>query len=103
MFNFEDKLDLVNYLDKDILPNTERKYKLYGVVYRTGNLRFGHYYACIDIGLNDQWTKFNDSSVSSMETFEKENSYILFYIKIKFILYIKIYFLNFNHFSHFLT
>ena len=54
LINFEDKLDLVDYLDKDILPNTERKYKLYGVVYHTGNLRFGHYYACINIGLNDQ-------------------------------------------------
>ena len=80
--NFEDKIDLVDYLDKDILPNTEGKYKLYGVVYHTGNLRFGHYYSCIDIGLNDQWTQFNDSSVSSVKIFDRENAYTLFYIKI---------------------
>lgn len=81
--DFEEKLNLQNYIDVDC--GNEYLYNLYGVGCHSGDINFGHYFAYIKLNDKD-WHEFNDSKVKYVgDDYYTKSSlyvYVLFYKKI---------------------
>jgi hypothetical protein len=74
-------IDLKKYLVEDC-QDKSKIYELFGVVNHIGSLSGGHYHSIIK--LNNDWIKFNDSSISYYtRTFDTQDAYILIYKCIK--------------------
>ena len=59
----------------------EKIYDLTGIMYHSGNLQYGHYYAvCYNIKLK-KWLLFNDDKVNEMKESDIsiKDAYVLFY------------------------
>ncbi|EAY06298.1 Clan CA, family C19, ubiquitin hydrolase-like cysteine peptidase [Trichomonas vaginalis G3] len=63
-FEFPEEIDLSPYLAEDADKSKSYVYQLHDVVVHNGSATFGHYYAFIRPSAEDQWYKFNDSTVS---------------------------------------
>lgn len=64
-FEFPETIDLTEYLaDDSPQKKSSNIYDLYGVLVHSGNYSGGHYYAFLRTSIDQQWYKFNDSSVS---------------------------------------
>lgn len=63
-FEFPEEIDLAPYLAEDQDKSKPLVYQLHDVVVHHGSASFGHYYAFIRPSAEDQWYKFNDSTVS---------------------------------------
>ena len=79
--DFPDILDISNYNIN--YNNTNNNYKLYGICCQSGNINGGHYYSICYNKFDNQWRKYNDSSVSnvSLNSVFNEAPYCLFYMK----------------------
>ena len=74
-------IDLNKYLVEDC-QDKSKIYELFAVVNHMGSLSGGHYHTIIK--LNNNWIKFNDSSISYFtRTFDTQDAYILIYKCIK--------------------
>ena len=79
-------LDLSTFTtDQDFLNELgiEAKYDLYGMINHYGSLSFGHYVSVCKNQHDNKWYKYDDSKCTLIpeENIEKENAYILFYIR----------------------
>lgn len=64
-YEFPETMDLTEYLaDDSPQKKMSNIYDLYGVLVHSGNYSGGHYYAFLRTSTDQQWYKFNDSSVS---------------------------------------
>ena len=78
---FEEILELKDFIDYECGYNEESLYCLFGVINHIGSLESGHYYSYILN--NDSWYEFNDRIVQLIDNdFDTSNAYILFYRKI---------------------
>ena len=73
-------LNLKNYVvDKN--DDIEKIYDVFGIMYHTGNLQYGHYYAiCYNIK-HKKWLLYNDDKVSEIKESDihMKDAYVLFY------------------------
>ena len=81
--NYEEIINIIDYVDKDIISIGNIYYKLFGIIIHYGNLNFGHYISVIKY-YNNNWIEFNDDTVYIKENLYPENkkAYSLFYEKI---------------------
>ena len=81
--NYEDIINLKDYVDKDIIYIGNVFYKLFGLIVHYGDLNFGHYITIIKYS-NNNYIEFNDDKVYINENYniEKKKAYSLFYEKI---------------------
>ena len=78
---FYDEIDLINFIDKELVLSQNTKYQLFGISNHSGTLDFGHYYSYTKV--NDNWYEFNDSYVSKKNiSYNSTNVYALFYEQI---------------------
>jgi len=82
---FEETLDLKDYLDVDSFKDEDTTYKLYGINYCYKQIlsNSGHYYCSIKI--NENWFTFDDNKPIKKEIPEFNSKYVvgLYYIKNK--------------------
>ena len=84
IINFEETLDVKEFIDKNIILDKSTKYELYAINECNGNSpNSGHCYSSIKIKGN--WYKFNDNIVTKIKSFNLYSQYVvgLFYIKKK--------------------
>ena len=76
---FNEVLNLNQFIDEDCNENKGSSYVLYGIVNHIGNIEIGHYFCYVKIGAN--WFEFNDSIVNQIGKIEviSSNVYVLFY------------------------
>ena len=82
IINFEETLDVKEFIDKNIILDKSTKYELYAINECNGNSpNSGHCYSYIKIKGN--WYKFNDNIVTKIKSFNLYSQYVvgLFYIK----------------------
>ena len=86
LVNFEENLDISEFVDKDCGYARECKYQLFAVINHSGGINSGHYYTYLKIEKKD-WFGFNDSIVKKIKDISdsSEFAYALFYIKKKYI------------------
>lgn len=82
---FSEKLNIIEYIDKDSEHKDEYNYNLFGIACHAGDFNFGHYFALIKLNDKD-WYDFNDSKVKYYgDNINKDSifsyAYILFYKK----------------------
>ena len=77
--NIPTMIDLLDYIDKDLINKRNTKYKLFGINEKTGNSKTsGHYYSYIFIA--NKWYLFNDTETKEEEPyFSSRNVVGLFY------------------------
>ena len=81
--NFDNILDIENFIDFCICKDNETLYDLYGILCHNGSLNFGHYYSSVKIeGLN-LWFNFSDNKYDIIElnNLNKQDIYSLFYLQ----------------------
>ena len=73
-------LDLNNYV-MDANDPIEKIYDLRCIMYHSGNLEYGHYYAVCYNTLHNKWYSYNDNKVNEMKESEisTKDAYVLFY------------------------
>ena len=73
-------LDLNNYVMDDNDP-IEKIYDLRCIMYHSGNLEYGHYYAVCYNTLHNKWYSYNDNRVNEIKESEisTKDAYVLFY------------------------
>lgn len=80
---FEETLELKDYLDNDNLKDENATYKLYGInyCYKQSFFNSGHYYCSIKI--NDEWYTFDDNKTVIKEVPDFNSKYVvgLYYVK----------------------
>jgi ubiquitin C-terminal hydrolase len=84
--NFEENLDISEFIDKDCGYARDCKYQLFAVINHSGSINSGHYYSYLKLEQKD-WFEFNDSIVKNIKDISdsSESAYALFYIKQKYI------------------
>ena len=84
--NFEENIDISEFIDKDCGYARDCNYQLFAVINHSGSINSGHYYTYLKIEKKD-WFEFNDSKVKKIEDISdsSETAYALFYIKQKYI------------------
>jgi ubiquitin C-terminal hydrolase len=77
--NIPTMIDLLDYIDKDLINKRNTKYKLFGINEKNGNSKTsGHYYSYIFIA--NKWHWFNDTETKEEEpNFSSRNVVGLFY------------------------
>lgn len=77
--HFPKIIDILDYLDKDLINKRNTKYKLYGINEKNGNSKLsGHYYSYIYI--SSKWYLFEDTEIKEEEpNFTSRNVVGLFY------------------------
>lgn len=77
--NFPKIINMLGYIDKDLINKRSTKYKLYGINEKKGNSKSsGHYYSHIYI--ENKWYLFNDTEIEEEEpNFVSRNVVGLFY------------------------
>ena len=78
---FEETLDMRNYIDEEIFDGKSTLYRLWGIVCHKGNLNGGHYYCFVKI--NGKWICFDDVNVNEKDPdFNSSEVYSLFYTRV---------------------
>ena len=78
---FEETLDMRNYIDEEIFDGKSTFYRLWGIVCHKGNLNGGHYYCFVKI--NGKWICFDDVNVNEKDPdFNSSEVYSLFYTRV---------------------
>lgn len=76
------KLNIIKYIDTDIIIEKKIDYNLYGIINHEGTLNFGHYYSFIKNNNANIWNNYNDNEVNEIKFNSDSNTvYILVYIK----------------------
>ena len=80
---FTEEIDIKSYIDEECETSKNTLYRLYAILYHSGDLDFGHYLSYIKISWQNNWYEYNDIIVNSLgvEIDTYSNVYILFYIK----------------------
>ena len=77
------KINIKQFIDKDLIFEEDINYELYGIINHEGSLDLGHYYSFIKLEYNNKWYIYNDNLVEEIElNLENNICYILFYIKL---------------------
>ena len=80
---FEEKLDINDFIDKDLINSTKCKYQLYGILYHIGDIETGHYISWVYMKSDNCWVEYDDSSISIINNkFYYNNVYSLYYVKL---------------------
>ena len=82
ILEYNDILDVINFVDENACETKFTKYKLYGINECCGNLvNSGHYYSYINI--KGEWHKFDDRKVNDVKDISYSSKYVvgLYYIK----------------------
>jgi ubiquitin C-terminal hydrolase len=78
---FEETLNMRNYVDDDIFDGKSTSFRLWGIVCHKGNFQGGHYYSYVKI--NGIWFCFDDDNVSEKNPeFNSSDVYSLFYTRV---------------------
>ena len=80
---FEEKLDINDFIDKDLINSTKCKYQFYGILYHIGDIEIGHYISWVYMKSDNCWVEYDDSSISIINNkFYYNNVYSLYYVKL---------------------
>ena len=84
--NFEENLDISEFVDQDCGYARDCKYQLFAIINHSGGINSGHYYTYLKIEKKG-WFEFNDSIVKNIKDIfdSSESAYALFYVKQKYI------------------
>jgi ubiquitin carboxyl-terminal hydrolase 8 len=79
---FEEQLDLTEFISKDKSDPNKYKYQLYAINCHTGNTNGGHYYS-ITKNLDGNWYMMNDSNITkhNNKNLVTSDAYLLFYYR----------------------
>ncbi len=78
---FEETLNMRNYVDDDIFDGKSTSFRLWGIVCHKGNFQGGHYFCYVKI--NGIWFCFDDDNVSEKNPeFNSSDVYSLFYTRV---------------------